>query len=118
MTDITPVLQLILAFVAIVFTVFLIPWIKSKTTAEQQRQIDYWIKTAVEAAEQIFVGRGRGEEKKNYVLCWLEEYNIEIDEDKLNAMVEAAVYQMNNNIGYLLGEPESTEKDTEDTKEE
>ena len=117
MTDITPVLQLILAFVAMVFTVFVIPWIKSKATAEQLDQINYWIRTAVEAAEQIFTGRGRGEEKKNYVLCWLEEYNIQIDADKLNAMVEAAVYRMNNI--YTLGEPaEPTEKDTEDTKEE
>ena len=45
-------------------------------------------------AEQIYVGAGRGEEKKAYVLEWLAARNITVDTDKLDAMIEAAVYEL------------------------
>ena len=72
-----------------------IPYIKSKTTVEQQQEISAWVKIAVSAAEQIYKGVGRGEEKKEYVLNWLAEKGIKIDADELDAMIESAVYELN-----------------------
>lgn len=55
------------------------------------------MKIAVTAAEQIYTGSGRGEEKKAYVLNWLQEHGITVDAEKLDALIEAAVYDLTNN---------------------
>ena len=63
-------------------------------SAQQQAEINSWVKIAVSAAEQIYVGSGRGAEKKQYVLDWLHQRNITVDETKLDAMIESAVYAL------------------------
>ena len=55
------------------------------------------------AAEQIYTGSGRGQEKKAYVLNWLREHGVTVDEDKLDAMIEAAVYDLSQGIIPLEG---------------
>ncbi len=94
--DITPIVQAIIALIGAIITCVLIPWIRSKTTKEQQEEIKQWVKIAVAAAEQIFVGQGRGEEKKQWVLEFLSKYNLKVDLDAIDAMIEAAVYELNN----------------------
>ncbi len=68
--------------------------IKSKTNALQQEEIKRWVKIAVAAAEQIFTGSGRGQEKKRWVLDFLAKYNLKVDTDAIDAMVEAAVWEL------------------------
>lgn len=97
MIDFTPVLQAIVGLCAAIITTFVVPYIKSKTTKEQQTQINEWVRIAVSAAEQVYEGPGKGDEKKAYVLTWLSNHGISIDEDKLDAMIEAAVYELTNN---------------------
>ena len=75
-----------------------IPYIKSRTTAQQQAEINAWVKIAVTAAEQIYRGSGRGEEKKAYVLNWLAEHGITLDEERIDALIEAAVYELNHGV--------------------
>lgn len=95
MTDITPVINAVIALIAAVITAFVIPWIKSKTTAAQREEINAWVKIAVTAAEQIFTETGMGKEKKAYVLKFLEEKNLKIDEKSVDLMIESAVKNMN-----------------------
>ena len=95
--DITAIIEAILALAGAIVTCVLVPYIKSKTTTAQQAEINAWVKIAVTAAEQIYKGQGRGEEKKEYVLAWLREHDIIVDEAKLDAMIEAAVYELTNN---------------------
>lgn len=109
MYNITPIIEAVCALLAVVITVFIIPYIKSKTTAQQQEEINAWVKIAVSAAEQIYVGSGRGAEKKEYVLAWLNEHGLTVDESKLDAMIEAAVYELNQNGLFSLGEPVTME---------
>lgn len=97
MIDITPILEAIIALVFLCITTFLIPYIKSKTTSAQQEQIQAWVNIAVMAAEQLIQGSGKGAEKKEYVIKWLNEHNITFDAEKLDAMIEAAVYKLTNN---------------------
>lgn len=97
MIDITTVLEAVATLAMAIITTFVIPYIKSKTTTEQQEQINAWVKIAVTAAEQIYTGPGKGDEKKAYVLSWLEKQGYTVDEDKLDAMIEAAVYELTNN---------------------
>lgn len=101
--DITPIIEVIAALIAALITAFLIPYIKSKTTAQQQAEINAWVRIAVAAAEQIYTGSGRGQEKKAYVLNWLREHGVTVDEDKLDAMIEAAVYDLSQGIIPLEG---------------
>jgi biopolymer transport protein ExbD len=95
--DITPVLQAIFILISIIITTVLVPMIKSKTTAEQQQNIESWIKIAVSAAEQLYTQSGQGAEKKAYVVNYLKERGFTVDESKLDAMIESAVYQLKNN---------------------
>lgn len=96
MTDITTIIEAVFALAAAVITAIIIPYIKSKTTANQQEQISTWVKIAVTAAEQIYAGSGRGEEKKAYVINWLKNHSITLDESKLDALIESAVYELTN----------------------
>lgn len=94
--DITPLIQAVIAVIAAVLTSFVIPWIKKKYGIAKWHEIECWVKTAVNAAEQIYIGAGRGAEKKEYVLNFLSEKGYEVDEDKIDAMIESAVYELNN----------------------
>lgn len=94
--DITPVMEAVAALLAAVITAIVIPYIKTKTTTDQQRQINTWVQIAVSAAEQIYNGPGRGEDKKKYVVEWLRQHGVTVDADKLDAMIEAAVYDLKN----------------------
>lgn len=103
MFDATTIVEAVFALIAAVVTAIVIPYIKSKTTEQQQKEINAWVKIAVSAAEQIYSGSSRGKEKKAYVLNWLKEHGVTVDESKLNAIIEAAVYDMQNDI-IAIGE--------------
>ena len=100
--DITKIVEAFFTLICVCITYFLIPYIKSKTSKETQEEILKWIAIAVSAAEQIYFGSGRGEEKKQYVIKWLKEHNINYDSTKIDAMIEAAVYELNRDKGILV----------------
>lgn len=115
MYDLTPIIEAVAALIGVVITCILVPFIRSKTTAEQQKEINAWVKIAVSAAEQIFKGSGRGEEKKQYVIAWLKERGFTVDENELDALIEAAVYELNQGIIPIEGVTiETTTEITED----
>lgn len=93
--DITPIANAVIALIAAIVSAYLIPWIKSKTTNEQREQFVAWVEIAVSAAEQVYNGPGRGEEKKKYVLDFLRSRGITIDEESVSNAIEAAVNQLN-----------------------
>ena len=107
MFDITPIIEAILALVAVVITSIIIPYIKKKTSVEQQKEIVSWVKIAVMAAEQIYVGTGRGPEKKLYVIEWLADRNITVDTNEIDALIESAVFELNNSAALII-EPTGT----------
>ncbi len=95
MIDITPIINAAIMLIAAAVSVFLIPWIKSKTTDAQRKELVEWVKIGVAAAEQLYKGQGRGDEKKQYVLDFLKQKGFSVDEESVNAAVEAAVSQLN-----------------------
>lgn len=95
--DITPIVESLVAVIALLITTYLIPFIKSKFNSQKQAEVNQWIKIAVTAAEQIYQGADRGEEKKQYVIAWLAARNIKYDADRIDAMIEAAVYEIRQN---------------------
>ena len=92
--DLTPILQAIIALLAALVTYKLIPWIKSKTTAQQQANLSAVIKMLVFAAEQLY-GANQGEQKLQYV----KERGYDID---LPA-IESAVAQYINFVPAHFG---------------
>ena len=90
MIDITPIVNAAIALIAAAVSVFLIPWIKSKTTDAQRKELVEWVKIGVAAAEQLYKGQGRGEEKKQYVLDFLKQKGFTVDEESVNAAIEVA----------------------------
>jgi len=108
MFDMTPIAEAVIALVLALITAFVIPYIRSKTTLSQQAKLQSLVTIAVKAAEQIFTGTGLGEKKKAYVLQWLKDRGVTVNMDKLDAMIESAVYELNVNAPLLLGEAVST----------
>lgn len=99
MIDLTNVIGAIILLAVAFCGAFVIPWIRSKTTAEQRKELQAWIEIAVTAAEQIYKGAGRGEEKKQYVMDWLEDHGFYIEVSQLEAMIESAVLSMKVQMG-------------------
>jgi hypothetical protein len=96
--DLTPIINGVIALIAALITTFLIPWIKTKTTASKLKQWVDTAKIAVQAAEMIFNGVGRGEEKKAYVKAYLEERGITYDEETVNNIIESAVLELQREL--------------------
>jgi len=97
MIDLTPIFQAVIALLAALITYKLIPWIKARTTNEQQQGMRAMYKVLVFAAEQIY-GAGHGHEKLEYVKQQLEfaGYSIDIAE------IEAAVGEYINNVPSVV----------------
>ena len=99
--DLTTIIEARAALIAAVISSFVIPWIKSKTSVAQFEKIKLWAEAAVEAAEQIYTGSGRGEEKKRFVIEFLANKGFKIDADSLDKLIEAAVFNLPSYIGVL-----------------
>ena len=101
MIDLTHIMEAIIALVVAVITAFVIPWLKGKIDADKLEQIKLWVTVAVEAAEQLYNGTGRGEEKKAYVVKFLQEKGFTLDPDSLDKLIEAAVFNLPEYIGLI-----------------
>jgi 3-hydroxyacyl-CoA dehydrogenase len=85
-------------------TYVVVPYFKSKTTAQQRDTIEYWVDVAVEAFEQKMVGTKLGEERKAEVLKFIQSKGFKIDEKDLDLLIEAAVKVMNDSKNEALKE--------------
>lgn len=85
--DLTPILQALLGLLAALVTYRLIPWIKAKTTNEQQALIRALVKSGVYAAEQIYREEGMGQKKMEYVREWLRGHGYNVDVTEIEAAV-------------------------------
>lgn len=94
----------------VVFAVFLflckyvipvfVMWLKSRITENQYTLLVAVINSAVHALEQEFKGAtGQGATKKEqvtvYVKAYCEKHKIDITDEQISTLIEAAVYGMN-----------------------
>ena len=84
--DLTPLFQALIGFLAALVTYKLIPWIKARTTAQQQEMLRAAVSVAVYAAEQLY-GAGAGKEKLMYVKGQLAKKGYKVDVDEIEAAV-------------------------------
>jgi len=97
--DLTEIAIALIGLCGAVITGFLIPWIKSKTTAQQQNIIELAAKTAVYAAQQIFTD---DDEKKSYAVEYmgdlLTNFGVSIDLATVSSSIEAALKEIKTTI--------------------
>lgn len=93
LVDLTPIIRAAITLMAALITYRLVPWIKARTTEQQQANLAALASTLVYAAEQLF-GANRGAEKLAYVTDILRKRGYDVDSQEVLAVVEAAVNQM------------------------
>lgn len=84
--------------VAMLITRYVIPWIKAKTQSDTMSVLIDWTMQAVLAAEQCHQAQS-GAERKAIVTRFIKELltqkNIDLSDEEIDVMIEAAVKQMN-----------------------
>lgn len=103
--DFTAIFQAILALLGAIITYWLVPYVKSKATAQQQANVAILVRTAVQAAEQLY-GAGMGKAKLDYAQQWLNERGVKYS----RAEIEAAVRDLSNDIVSVLGAGDEASK--------
>ncbi|MBE5807098.1 MAG: holin [Clostridiales bacterium] len=107
--DLTPILQAVIGLIAALIAYRLIPWIKARTTTEQQAQYMAAVRVAVFAAEQIF-GAGKGAEKMDYAINYLREKGFDVDSREIEATVGEFINELDLKI-VSTQPPDVTEDD-------
>lgn len=100
--DLTKVIEAGIALLATVITVFLLPWLSSKTTAQEREELLRWVDIAVAAAQQLYYQLD-GEARLNYALALLEEKGYDIDDGVVLDAVEAAVLKLHRQMEQTDG---------------
>lgn len=83
----------------LVMSIWVVPhakkYIQSSTTKEQRENALFWIKFVTPIAEELIKGKGKGLEKKEFVLNWLGKNNIKLSTEQLNALIDMVVKEYN-----------------------
>lgn len=91
---------LLIPVIGAVITGFVVPYLKTKISATQMDEIVKWVTKSVQAAEVLFDMPKSGEEKREYVINFIDKmFNSKkevITKDQIRVLLEAAWKQMNN----------------------
>ncbi len=87
------VLDVAMALALVILTGYVVPWLNAQLKAKGREDLAKLISDLVAAAEQVFVGTGKGKDKKAYVVDALHFAGYGID-GETDAMIEAAVYRL------------------------
>lgn len=89
------ILKLLLLIMSVVVVPYVQKYLKQNTTKEQRENALFWIKFVTPIAEELIKGRGKGLEKKEFVLNWIEKNNIKLSAEQLNALIDMVVKEYN-----------------------
>ncbi len=92
--DVTQVIVALIGLIGVLLSTVVVPLLRAKTTAQKWDNAMFWVKLAVQSAEQIYTGTGLGAKKKEFVEKFLAEHNIKLDEGQLDVAIEAAVLEI------------------------
>ena len=96
------IMMLVIALMGIVLFYYGVPWIRNKVGSQKLNLIYTIVQIAVAAAEQTFKKAGMGQSKKQFVINYLKERGISITDQEINALIEAAVYELNRAKNLLF----------------
>ena len=112
--DLTTIINAIIALLAALVTYRVIPWIKAKTTNEQQAYIRALVKAGVYAAEQIYNTDGMGSEKMAYVKNYLQSFGFDINVTEIEAAVSEYINKPVDGVVYATVPLEPAEAEVKD----
>ena len=92
--DMTQVIVALIGLIGVLLSTVVIPLLRAKTTAQKWDNAMFWVKLAVQCAEQVYSETGMGEKKKAFVEKFLLEHNIKLDPDQVDVAIEAAVLEI------------------------
>jgi hypothetical protein len=95
--DLTPIINAVIAILAAVITIYVLPWVKSNTTAKQREDMLVWVEIAVSAAQQLYHSAD-GATRLTYALELLEEKGFDINDVAVKDAVEAAVLKLHQGL--------------------
>ena len=103
------ILLMLIPVLGAICTYFVVPYLKSKFSLTQLEEITVWVTKAVHAAEVLFDAPKSGEEKREYVINFIDKlFNSQkevISREQIRVLLEAAWKQMQQEQGT-----ESTQK--------
>lgn len=97
MIDLTPAANALIALAAAMLTAFVIPWLRTRTSAQDREEMLKWVEIAVSAAQQLY-HQLDGEHRKQYVLNCLSAKGYDINDVDVENAIEAAVLQLHQNL--------------------
>lgn len=97
MTDLTPIINAVIALAAALITAFVIPWIRRNTTQKDREGLLKWAEIGVSAAQQLYHQKD-GKIRKEYVLQFLYEKGYDIDSLEVEYAIEAAVLKLHQEL--------------------
>lgn len=97
MIDLTPLAIGVIALCVVFITTVALPLARAKWGNENVNEFLQWVRIGVQAAEQIF-DLTQGEQKKLYVLEFLEAQGYAIDEAEVENAIEAAVLELHTEL--------------------
>ena len=105
MTDITPIIELLVTVLAALCSIVIIPYIKTKLNRAQLDKAVQWVEIAVSAAEEAArAGLIDKTAKYVYALELLERQGVTFDEATTQAMIDAKVWELFNQFKDVEGE--------------
>ena len=92
------VILTLIPVIGAIITYFIVPFIKTSVSEKQLAQYKEWARLAVKTAEMLWKESGCGEDKKDYVVKFLNDMfnknKIVITEEQINILIESAVKEM------------------------
>lgn len=87
--------SLTLTIIGLLLTYYVVPWLRTKASKEQLISVEMWVNIAVAAAEQMKAAGLNTGDKKTEVVKFIRNKGITITDQELDALIEAAVYELN-----------------------
>lgn len=98
--DITEIVIALIGLLSVIITSVIVPWIKSKTTVNQQEFIRTMVTVAVYAAQQLF---NTDDEKKAYALKEVADalaaHNIKLSTSEISTYIEGVLKNIKTELG-------------------
>lgn len=97
MTNLTPILEAVIALAVAIISAFVVPWINSKITANDREDLLKWVDIAVAAAQQLF-HQLNGAQRLDYAMDFLAKQGFDVDDAAVVNAVEAAVLRLHQQL--------------------
>ena len=97
--DTTQITIALMGVLTAVITTVVVPWVKSRTTTNQQAIIAALARTAVYAAQQLYKdNKQKKAYAEEYIIKQLKKYELSLDADAVSAAIEAALKEIKTEI--------------------